>query len=292
MEDYAKSILKLLIYKRFEEMQLKINSQCDRITLLIKNRKDFFMKRKIFAYLCLAVMAVSLIGCGSKSASSDTKKESTTTEDETTTDKKSSDEDETTTDKKSSDEDETTTDKKSSDEDETTTGKKSSDEDETTTDKNSSGEDRDVDTTDWTEYKGTGYSISAPKIWLKHEYEASDLTLANSVTSTDGFAENITVISQDVSAYDFDLEGYKDLSLNQYEYLNYTVISTEKMTVNGVDGYYLVCTTETDGTLCYCTQYFTLIDDTAYIFTFAADTNGYQELSEEVKDIFSTIKFD
>ena len=268
MEDYAKSILKLLIYKRFEEMQLKINSQCDRITLLIKNRKDFFMKRKIFAYLCLAVMAVSLIGCGSKSASSDTKKESTTTEDETTTDKKSSDEDE------------------------TTTGKKSSDEDETTTDKNSSGEDRDVDTTDWTEYKGTGYSISAPKIWLKHEYEASDLTLANSVTSADGFAENITVISQDVSAYDFDLEGYKDLSLNQYEYLNYTVISTEKMTVNGVDGYYLVCTTETDGTLCYCTQYFTLIDDTAYIFTFAADTNGYQELSEEVKDIFSTIKFD
>ena len=95
------------------------------------------MKRKVFAYLCMAMMAVSLVGCGSKSVSSDTKKESTAAGDETTTDKKSSDEDETTTDKKSSDEDETTTDKKSSDEDETTTDKKSSD----------------VDTTDWTEYK-------------------------------------------------------------------------------------------------------------------------------------------
>ena len=149
-----------------------------------------------------------------------------------------------------------------------------------------------MDTTDWTEYKGTGYSLSAPKVWVKYDYEASELTLANSVTSTDSFAENITAVTQDVSAYDFDLEGYKDLSLNQYEYLNYTVISTDKMTVNGVDGYYLVCTTEAEGMLCYCAQYLTLIDDTAYIFTFAADTKGYQELSEEVKDIFSTIKFD
>ncbi len=243
------------------------------------------MKRKVFAYLCMAVMAVSLVGCGSKSTSGDTKNE-------TTTEKKSSDEDETTTEKKSSDEDETTTKKKSSDEDETTTEKKSSDEDETTTDKDVTDNDRDVDTTDWTEYKGTGYSLSAPKVWVKYDYEASELTLANSVTSTDSFAENITAVTQDVSAYDFDLEGYKDLSLNQYEYLNYTVISTDKMTVNGVDGYYLVCTTEAEGMLCYCAQYFTLIYDTAYIFTFAADTKGYQELSEEVKDIFSTIKFD
>lgn len=231
------------------------------------------MKRKVFAYLCMAMMAVSLVGCGSQSASSDTKKESTAADDETTTAKKSSDEDETTTGKKSSDENETTTDKKSSDEDET-------------------DKDQDIDTSDWKEYEGTGYSISAPQIWLKHEYESSDLTLANSVTAADGFTENITVVIQDVSAYDMDLESYKDLSLNQYEYLNYTVISTDKMTVNGVEGYYLVCTTETDGLLCYCAQYFTLIDDSAYIFTFAADTKGYQELSEEVKNIFSTIKFD
>lgn len=218
------------------------------------------MKRKVFAYLCIAVMSVSLIGCGSKTiSSSDSPKET-----ETTVGK-----------------DETTTKKTSTDSKEETT----STEDETT--KNS-----DVDTSDWTKYSGNGYSISAPKVWIKYEYEASELTLANSVTSTDSFAENISVVTQDISAYDFDLESYKDISLSQYEYLNYTVISTEKLTIDGVDGYYLVCTTEAEGILCYCSQFFTLIDDTAYIFTFAADSKGYQELSEEVLDIFSTVTFD
>lgn len=38
-------------------------------------------------------------------------------------------------------------------------------------------------------------------------------------------------------------------------------------------------------------QYFTVIDDSAYIFTFAADEDGFDELEDEVIDIYNTIEF-
>lgn len=238
------------------------------------------MKRKLLAYLCMAVMAVSLVGCGSAEISSGSNNDKTTS-DEDIFDTYETDEDETTTAKNKTTEKETTTAKNKNTEKETTT-----DEDETTTKKQSS-----ADTSNWTKYTGTGYSISAPGTWIEYNYESSDLTLANSLTSSDDFAENITVVLQDTSRYNLDLEGYKDLSLSQYESLKYTVISTEKGSINGVEGYYLVCTTETNGILCYCSQFFTVIDDTAYVFTFAADSEGYSELADEVLDIYSTITF-
>ncbi len=240
------------------------------------------MKKKLLAYLCMTVMAISLVGCGSSSISDSSDKK---TNAETTTDEDGViDEDQTTTKKKSKkDKDETTLEK-----DETT------DEDETTTDEDESATEREISggTDDWTAYTGTGYSLSASDDWTKYDYAASDLTLASLGTSADGFTENITVVLQDLSSYDLDLEGFNNLSVKQYETQGNTVISNKKTIVNGVDGYLLESEMEQDGVLCCCLQFYTLVDDTAYIFTFVGDSDGYSELSDDVLDIFSTIVFD
>ena len=147
------------------------------------------------------------------------------------------------------------------------------------------------DISDWEEYYGLGYSLKLSSAWKEMEYEAAELAFVHSSTAGDGFAENINVMTQDTSAYDMDLESYLDLSLQQYDTLGYDVIDYKHMTVNGVKGYYCVTSTEVQSVTCYISQYFTIIDDTAYIFTFAADSDGFYELEDEVKDIYRTIEF-
>mgnify|MGYP003442593775 CR=1 FL=1 len=49
---------------------------------------------------------------------------------------------------------------------------------------------------------------------------------------------------------------------------------------------------ENDDTKICCTQVFTLMNNTAYLFTFAAEESDYKNLSDEVDAMFETIKFD
>jgi hypothetical protein len=234
--------------------------------------------------LAIALSVLGLSGCGKSvtinfdSANSEIESEKQTT---TKSSAENSDEEETT--KKSSkktteyDEEEETTKKSSKkttdsydDDDDTSTGSKSN----------------------WKTYSGTGYTIELGSDWTKTTNAAAELAFTHLGSSTDGFSENINVIVQDISAYDLDLESYLEMSLEQYEQLEYDVISYKHMTVNGVKGYYCVISTEVNSITCYISQYFTVIDDAAYVFTFAADEDGFDELEDEVKDIYKTIEFE
>lgn len=157
---------------------------------------------------------------------------------------------------------------------------------ETTTKKNNSSS-----KTDWKSYSGTNYSFKLSSDWTKTTNASAELAFSHLGTASDGFAENINVIVQDLSSYDIDLEGYKDLSLQQFEDLGYELESIKSMKVNGVKGYYCVTSVYESGIECYMAQYFTVIDDSAYIFTFAADEDGFDELEDEVIDIYNTIEF-
>ena len=208
------------------------------------------MKRKFLAYLCISVMAVSLIGCGSATITSTP---TTSNEDETTTD-----------------------------EDETTT-----DEDETTTDEE---ETNDPDSSDWKAYTGDGFTVYLSVNWTK--ISGSNMTFKHLVTSKDELIDNFAVAIQDLSAYDYDLESYKDLSMAQYEQLNADIVENEKVTIDGQEGYCLDLSIEQDGTTFYYLQFYTVIDDSAYVFTFTADKNAHTLLYDEVLEIFSNIEFD
>ncbi|MBE5947901.1 MAG: hypothetical protein E7261_02610 [Lachnospiraceae bacterium] len=145
-------------------------------------------------------------------------------------------------------------------------------------------------------YQGTGYTIPVSKEWTETTVDNAELAFYYASTANDGFAENFNIVLQDLSAYDVDLEAYKDLTLGEYETMGYTVVSTEKGSVDDVDAYALVATTSVtvaDGSTITCaiSQIFAIHNKTAYIFSFAADEAGYNLLAEEVFEMFTSVDF-
>lgn len=225
------------------------------------------MKKKITVLMGVLVISVSMLftGCRSVSVSGKGEKETEETKKKNKATEKDT-EDETTKKNKPTERD-------TEEETEEETTQKSSEHD------------------DWSEYYGTGYSISLSSDWIeKSDVEGTELGFAHFGTSADGFTENINALTQDTSSFDMDLDDYKDISLQQYKQLGYDVIDISSKTVNGKKGYYLTTTVEQSGTTCYLAQWFTLVDDTAYVFTFAGDEDGFDELENEVIEIFETIE--
>lgn len=150
--------------------------------------------------------------------------------------------------------------------------------------------------TDTILYKGTGYTISVPATWTENYVDNAELAFYYEATSNDGFIENINIMVQDLSAYNMDLEAYKELSLSQYKEIGYNVISVDKGDVDGIDAYSLLTTTSAalgDGSVIECVigQVFVVYNKNAYVFTFAADEAGYSLLCDEVFTMFTSVDF-
>ncbi|MCI5602942.1 MAG: hypothetical protein MR361_05550 [Clostridiales bacterium] len=149
-------------------------------------------------------------------------------------------------------------------------------------------------TSSWKSYSGDGYSIKLSSDWSKTKgSSAVDIAFSYDGTSqNDDFAENINVVVQDLTGYDLDLESYKDLSMDQYAELDYNVDDIYKKTIDGAKGYFCKVSCEEPGNNCVILQYFTVIGDNAYVFTFASDEDDFDDLEDEVMEIFETIEFD
>lgn len=143
-----------------------------------------------------------------------------------------------------------------------------------------------------TTYDKPGYSIDVSENWAKTNNENADLAFFYKSSENDSFTESINVMTQDLSSYDYTLDTYKDLTVSQYEELSYTIENCDKVTIDGTDCYKITSYTKNDDTKICCTQVFTLMNNTAYLFTFAAEESDYKNLSDEVDAMFETIKFD
>lgn len=232
------------------------------------------MKKKLTALACILTITCSVLLSGCRSVSVSSKSEDTT-------EKKTTSESSTKKNNK-----ETTTKKNKETEKETTT-KKSSEEESTL------AWDPSTDTSSWKTYTKTGYTIKASESdWLIGVIASADFAIQHSTTGDGPFADNINVVIQDLSAYKMDLDAYKDLSFQQYKQLNYNVLSSEKVSVNGSVGYYITVQFEKDGYELTCGQYFTIIDNKAYVFTLNADTDDFYLLESDFFDILYTVQFD
>lgn len=149
-------------------------------------------------------------------------------------------------------------------------------------------------TSSWKSYSGDGYSVKLSSDWSKTKgSSAVDIAFTYDGTSqNDDFAENINVVVQDLTGYDLDLESYKDLSMDQYAELDYNVDDIYKKTIDGAKGYFCKVSCEESGINCVILQYFTVIGDNAYVFSFAADEDDFDNLEDEVMEIYETIEFD
>ena len=253
------------------------------------------MKKKllILAGTMMLSLSVLLAACSMPGRTVDISSDDSKQEEESTKKSGKDDEEETTKKSKKDDKEETTTKKSGKDDDddddEKETTKKSKKDEEETTKKSSNNNVK----TGWKKYSGTGYSLYIDDSkWTKMNASGTELGFAHLGTSANGFSENINTIVQDTSGYDLDLEGYKDLSLEQYDQLGYTLISIKEMTVNGQKGYYVITSTEENDIVCMCAQYFTMIDKDAYVFTFVADEDDFEDMEDEVIEIFETIEFE
>ena len=140
---------------------------------------------------------------------------------------------------------------------------------------------------DWIEYQGNGYTISLSNDWTEADIPRAE----HGFVYQGDKKKNINVMIQDLTAYHLDLEGYKALSLNQSKQYGLAVEEINPMKVDGMDGYYMVTTKEDDDHVYYLQQYFTVIDQAAFLFTFTTDEDGYHKLGDEVSDIFAGITF-
>lgn len=148
-----------------------------------------------------------------------------------------------------------------------------------------------VELSNLTAYDKPEYSISLPKDWSKTDNDNASLAFLYKSSKNDYFTENITAIVQDLSTYDYTLDTYKELSVSQYEELGYTIEECEKVTINENDCYSITSYSENDDKKIYCKQVFTLINKKAYLFTFAAEKEDFNNLLDEVDAIFDTITF-
>lgn len=142
-----------------------------------------------------------------------------------------------------------------------------------------------------TTFEQTGYTIDLPDTWTRTSNTNTDLTFYYASSKNNEFTENITTMVQDISAYDYDLESYKDLSVSSYEDMGYKVKDCKKSSVDDNDCYIITSTAEGNDSKIYCKQMFVLKDKKAYLFTFAAEKEDYNKLSKQVDAIFDTVTF-
>lgn len=149
-------------------------------------------------------------------------------------------------------------------------------------------------TSSWKSYSGDGYSIKLSSDWSKTKgSSAVDITFAyDGASQDDDYEEKINAFVQELDVYDLDIESYKDILLERYDTLDYDVDDIYKKTIDGVKGYICEGSGEDSGINCVFLQYFTVIGDNAYVFTFASDEDDFDDLEDEVMEIFETIEFD
>lgn len=144
-------------------------------------------------------------------------------------------------------------------------------------------------------YHGDDFSITFPNTWTDVSSAmasaiGADAVFAHYGTASNGYAENMNVIVQDLGGYNMDLDKYTELSKAQYEAMDgYEIIGINDGTINGTEIRKVEVDAAQNGIKCYCMQVFAVENEKAYIFTFSSDYEDKDSLMGEVELIFNSI---
>lgn len=124
------------------------------------------------------------------------------------------------------------------------------------------------------------FSVDYPTHWDLNEEGAmgTAFILFSKLEENDEFRENINLMIQDLSAYNFTLDSYTELSENQISVMieNATILQSERLkSVNGE--HHLIEYTGVQNNLhLYWKQYYWVVDKKAYLLTFTAEQEQYE----------------
>ena len=138
---------------------------------------------------------------------------------------------------------------------------------------------------DWKSFNGDSYSINYPGNWDLDDSKrmGSQFFLFSRLENEqDQFKENVNLLTQDLSAYNMDIDQYVKLSIGQVESMikEGKIISSAKVIDEGLEYHSLIYTgKQAENTLRF-EQRFWIIDKVAYILTFTAQLDTYRHYKE------------
>lgn len=138
------------------------------------------------------------------------------------------------------------------------------------------------------------FSINYPADWKLDQsgsMGSSFIIFSPQEGENDIFSENVNLVEQDLTGYNFDLDQYTDLSMDQLSQMltnfelkmSNRIPSTpprHKLIYHGQQGQYFLT----------FTQYFWVIGNNAYVLTFTTDRNQYDKYQKVGDQIMSSFK--
>lgn len=145
----------------------------------------------------------------------------------------------------------------------------------------------------WIEFKKDNYHIDYPENWtLDTTNTATCFIIFSPLSSdTDEFKENLNLVVQDLSGLNFDLDNFTALSEQQIQnYMEESDLTENERLKKGNQEYqHLIYTAKSGGKLLRFEQYYWLINEKAYVLTFTAELqyfDQYKSISKEILDSF------
>lgn len=147
----------------------------------------------------------------------------------------------------------------------------------------------------WVEYKKDNYRIEYPENWTldtTHKTPTDFIILSPLSSAEDQFKENLNLVIQDLSGLGFDLDNFTALSEQQIQ--NYMeeseLIENERLKKGEREYQHLIYTAKKSQRVLRFEQYYWIINEKAYILSFTAELdkfNEYQDLSKQILDSFA-----
>ena len=159
-----------------------------------------------------------------------------------------------------------------------------------------SSEPPESDTTKFLTYDSSAYGIRIkyPSDWTKHEQVMGTVAafLSPQESASDIFQENLNVIIQDLSVQPMTLEEYTELSVGQVEQFitDANIIDSSATTLDGNSAHKVVYTGKQGQYNLKWMQIWTVKDDTAYVLSYTAEVNKYNDLLDTAQEMVNSFE--
>lgn len=158
-----------------------------------------------------------------------------------------------------------------------------------------SGEDKvpeEQENESWIEFTGEGYKISYPNTWEKQELSDNNFSVSPKDLEDDDYAENVMVVTQDLSETGEDLDALKENVLEEFDSVEgFEKVSCEETTLGGEKAYKLIMKCSTGDVEFQSLQVFTVVGNKGYIFGFSGDNKGFEQYKEDAEEMLDTFQF-
>lgn len=139
------------------------------------------------------------------------------------------------------------------------------------------------------------YSINYPSNWVADTSKkmGTSFTLQSPLTGAiDLFAENVNLLIQDLSAYDFDLDSYSELSLNQIktQVEDGKIELSERKSKDGQSFHHVIYSGKYSVYKLKWEQYYWVIDKKAYVLTFTTEQRHYERYKDVGRSILDSFR--